>query len=75
MILALAGLVVLIVVATSRLEPEYREPLAARPAIGPEERIGSWEPVFVGVEVCRASAVRPRPMQIRVVRVDGREAV
>jgi hypothetical protein len=73
-LLALAGLVILTIVATSRLDPEHREPLRARPSVGADEQIGPWEPVFVGVEVCRASAVRPRPMQIRAIRVDCRAA-
>ncbi len=71
---ALAGLVILIIVATSGLSPERPEPLASRPALGPDQQIGPWEPVFMGVEVCRASAVRPRSMQIRAVRVDCRAA-
>lgn len=72
--LAVAGLVVISLVVTSRLEPEHPEPLPSPPsATGPAEQLDGWEPVFVGVEVCRASTSVPRPMQIRAVRVDCRE--
>ena len=71
-VVALAGL---LAVAITRCEPERPAPFSATPAgTGSAEQIGPWEPIFVGVEMCRASTTRPRPMQIRAVRVDCREA-
>lgn len=32
-----------------------------------------WKPIFRGVELCEASTVKPRPIQVRAVRVDLRE--
>lgn len=71
-VLALACLVA--VVSTSRLQPGRPVDPASQPAAeGPAEEVGPWEPAFVGVEICRASARRPRPMQVRGVRIDCRE--
>lgn len=36
-------------------------------------QVGPWKPLFVGVEVCEASTERPRPLQVRAVRVDLKE--
>lgn len=61
-------------VSATLCQPDQKVYLASQPITdGPAEQIGPWEPVFVGVEVCRASASRPRPMQIRAVRIDCRE--
>ncbi|MGQ9651481.1 MAG: phosphodiester glycosidase family protein [Phycisphaerae bacterium] len=72
--LILGGLLAISLIVISRLEPEHPEPLVSPvPVAGPGEQISPWQPVFVGVEMCRASASLPRPMQIRAVRVDCRE--
>jgi hypothetical protein len=36
-------------------------------------KIGPFKPIFVGVETCEASAEEPRPLQVRVVRIDLKE--
>ncbi|HPD31214.1 MAG TPA: phosphodiester glycosidase family protein [Phycisphaerae bacterium] len=73
-VLILGGLPAIALMVISRLEPEHPEPLTSPvPATGPGEQIGLWQPLFVGVEMCRASTSIPRPMQIRAVRVDCRE--
>jgi hypothetical protein len=62
------------VVSATLCQPSHTVYLSSQPVgDGPAEQIDPWEPVFVGVEVCRASASRPRPMQIRAVRIDCRE--
>jgi len=38
-----------------------------------EASLSPWKPVFVGVELCEASTQRPRPIQVRAVRVDLHE--
>lgn len=35
--------------------------------------ISRWEPLFLGVEQCQGSTAKPRPLQMRAVRVDLRE--
>lgn len=72
--LILGGLLAISLIVISRLEPEHPEPLASRPsAAGPGDQISPWQPVFVGVEMFRASRSFPRPMQIRAIRVDCHE--
>jgi hypothetical protein len=73
--LAVTLLATLVVVAARfRLEaPAPVPPAAPTSQRGPAEQVSAWQPIFVGVDMCRASATRPRPMQIRAVRVDCRE--
>jgi hypothetical protein len=73
-VLALVGFVALVVLVArcpSDLPAPSEVPLADSP--GGEEQISPWEPIFVGVDMCRASTGTPRPMQIRAVRVDLHE--
>lgn len=74
-LLAAAGLAAVIIkVALFPFEPHRPVPLADLSSQeGPAEQIEPWESVLAGVSTCRASAMRPRPMQIRAVRVDCRE--
>ncbi len=36
-------------------------------------KISRWKPIFRGVEFCEGSTSRPRPLQVRAVRIDLRE--
>jgi len=53
--------------------PPHPTPASSLNGEGRGERISPWEPVFVGVETCKASTDTPRPLQIRAVRIDVRE--
>lgn len=58
---------------------------ASRPASAPSSQpirpidvvrgatLAPWKPAFVGVEVCEASAVAPRRVEVRAARIDLRE--
>ena len=48
-------------------------PAASEPAAPEALRdalISPWRPAFVGIDLCEASAVTPRPLQVRAARID-----
>ena len=53
--------------------PATAAPPARPDAVLAQAKISPWEPIFVGVQKCQATATKPRPLQIRAVRVDLRE--
>lgn len=48
-----------------------RPPPNPRAAVA-HARISRWQPIFQGVEMCVASTKRPRPLQVRAVRINLR---
>lgn len=66
------------VVATApEAVPAVQAP-ASRPAdlaaleVVADATISEWKPIFVGIELCEATTAKPRPLQIRAVRIDTR---
>ena len=54
---AVPAVCLIAIVCATFCQPDHTVYLASQPvAAGPREEIGPWEPVFVGVEVCRARA-------------------
>lgn len=35
-----------------------------------DDELTAWEPIFIGVESCRALTINPRPMRVYAVRID-----
>ncbi|MEP0841674.1 MAG: phosphodiester glycosidase family protein [Phycisphaerae bacterium] len=56
----------------SQTRPASPAPAEPEAAAGAAE-ISPWKPVFIGVEMCRGSTTRPRPVQMRALRVDLKE--